>query len=310
MTTLSATKTNKFTYDDQIVTATVGVSGYYDITADGAQGGSGDGGAGGLGAVASGDIFLQAGAVLEIVAGGEGQTSYLGGGGGGGGSYVIEINNGSGAVDVNEAIAGGGGGGSFGVGGGGGGGGNGAGGSGSRGGGGGGFTGGAAGQSGSADGVSSATFSGGSGSNGGAGGFGGGGGGGASGGGGGGGYGGGDGGSQGVGGGGGSFINSSAILVSETAAANRGNGLVTISLTGAPPTIVGAGDTTYANAGSTTDTPFAGVTIGDPNPGSPTETLTIKLSDANGALGAPTAGPPGVTFTGGRFADMDEHDDP
>jgi hypothetical protein len=102
-----------FNYSGAIQTFTVQTSGFYDIAADGAQGGGGFGSAvGGLGAMASGEIYLQAGATLEIVAGGAGATGALGGGGGGGGSFVIETNNGSSAVKVDEVIAGGGGGGS------------------------------------------------------------------------------------------------------------------------------------------------------------------------------------------------------
>ncbi len=87
---------------------TVGVAGYYEITADGAGGGGGGyNSAGGLGAMASGEIYLQAGARLELVVGGAGQGSSSSGGGG---SFAIETNKGSGVVDVNEVIAGGGGG--------------------------------------------------------------------------------------------------------------------------------------------------------------------------------------------------------
>ena len=118
MTTLS--QTNSFDDIGQIEIVTVGVSGYYDITADGAQGGAGGGAQGGLGAMASGDVYLTAGARLEIVVGGEGKSPSTtargagfggggaGGGGGGGGSFVIELNNGQ---NINEVIAGGGGGG-------------------------------------------------------------------------------------------------------------------------------------------------------------------------------------------------------
>src|ERR1700722_11694964 len=113
MTTLSTTQTNTFAFTGTIEFVTVQTAGYYDITADGAQGGRGDigggtGGGGGLGAMASGEIYLAQGAVLEIVVGGEGGSSRSGGGGGGG-SFVIETNSGSGAVDINEMIAGGGG---------------------------------------------------------------------------------------------------------------------------------------------------------------------------------------------------------
>ena len=170
--------TKTFGYSGNIQSFTVQTSGTYDIAADGAEGGGGAGGAaGGLGATASGDVYLQAGATLEIVVGGAGQTAPYGGGGGGG-SFVIETktSSGSGGVDVNEVIAGAGGiGGAAGQGGKSGGGGGGE----NFGGGGGGFTGGAGGvpgQSGSVAGVNTATFLGGSpGSNGGGGGFGGGG---------------------------------------------------------------------------------------------------------------------------------------
>jgi hypothetical protein len=214
----------------------------------------------------SGDIYLSAGAELEIIVGGEGLSApgSDGGGGGGGGSFVIEVSIGSTAVDVNEVIAGGGGGaaatmngsnagltagaggtrgngrpGAAGVSGGGGGGGH------TYGGGGGGFTGGAgsasltaAGASGSAAGTS---FAGGASGDlsstggglsstyhGGAGGFGGGGGA-YSAGGGGGGYGGGGGGG-GAGGGGGSYDSGTNQNVITGGATAGGNGLVTIDL--------------------------------------------------------------------------------
>jgi hypothetical protein len=116
MTDLSTTQASTFDTVG-IETVTVGIAGYYDIIADGAQGGASTngGGSGGLGAMASGEIYLQAGAKLEIVVGGEGMNSHTlvagsgGRGGGGGGSFVIETFNGSSATDVNEVIAGGGG---------------------------------------------------------------------------------------------------------------------------------------------------------------------------------------------------------
>jgi hypothetical protein len=327
MTTLSTTQTNTFASTGTIEFVTVQTAGYYDITADGAQGGEGHinrattRGGGGLGAMASGEIYLAQGAVLEIVVGGEGQSasgSFGAGGGGGGGSFVIETNSGSGAVDINEVIAGGGGGGDLDVGGGGrtqptggnggatfGGGGGKAGAAGQAGesavsaeaGGGGGFTGGNGGVSPAAGSVPSnirlATFNGGfapnAGNSGGFGGFGGGGGGGSGGGGGGGGYGG--------GGGGGSFVNANAVGVVKTAATNSGAGSVTIAYYVVPPTITGAGGTASANAGSTTDTPFAGVTIGDANLNSSTDALTITLSDANASLSIGASHPAGVTFS-------------
>jgi len=261
MTTLSTTGANTFNETGSIETVTVGTSGYYDIAADGAQGGAGYGNSpGGLGAMASGEIYLAAGAELEIVVGAVGGAGGSGGGGGGG-SFVIEINDGSGALatPIDEVIAGGGGGGgvSSGFGGqaaptGGRGGNNYSGGAGGvdglpgqpYAGGGGGFTGGAAGQSGSVSGV---TFAGGrGGGSGGAGGFGGGGGAAADGGGGGGGYGGGGGGDTVGGGGGGSYVNANlgadpTLNVTTTTegaatvdAANAGNGEVVITYEGLP----------------------------------------------------------------------------
>jgi len=232
-----------------IQTYTIGASGNYDITADGAQGGMDGLAAGGAGVSTTGDVFLEAGTKLEIVVGGEGSAGA--GGGGGGGSFVIETFNGTTTVDTILEVAGGGGG-AGGIGGGlgasgrtgptggvggglstgGGGGVNGAAGDG-RIGGGGGFTGGPAFSSGA---VVGTTFKGGaaSASGGGGGGVGGGGagggGGGSSCGGGGGGYGGGGGGAfQGGGGGGGSYLDTALVSNGvKTADANTGNGSVTI----------------------------------------------------------------------------------
>jgi hypothetical protein len=245
---------------------TIPTTGEYDITVDGAQGGStfqnssAAGVPGGAGAAVGGDVYLQGGDVLQIVVGGEGQPGAYAAGGGGG-SYVIEIFNGSTSVDTILAIAGGGGGasskgvggegqsgptGAHGGGGGGAGGVDGAAGSGGMlgGGGGGGFTGGAGAGLGANGGaghvVTGGTFGGGapSGVSAGTGGFGGGGGGGYTGGGGGGGYGGGGGGGHANGaggGGGGSFFNGTATTDATGGAAaensaNSGNGQVTISL--------------------------------------------------------------------------------
>lgn len=115
MSTLSTTATNTFDYTGQIetVSVTVGGAAYYDITADGAQGGTGGGPplhsnggyAGGLGAMASGEVYLAAGAQLEIVVGGAGANGEASPGGGGGSSFVIETNNGSGTVNIYEVIA-------------------------------------------------------------------------------------------------------------------------------------------------------------------------------------------------------------
>ena len=242
-----STTGNTFGYTGTIETVVVATAGYYDITADGAQGGSGyNGAAGGLGAMASGLVYLQAGSLLEIVVGGAGTNSTRNGGGGGGGSFVIETGDGSDGVDVNEVIAGGGGGGYRSMGGGGrtqasgGNGGNGGSGGGGGiggkagstgysgpyeiGGGGGGFTGGTGGISGRAGGAAGTTFAGAAGaSNGGGGGFGGGGGG----------YGGGGGGGgRGDGGGGGSLVDALATGVTKTAAAQSGDGSVVITYEG------------------------------------------------------------------------------
>ena len=87
-----------------------------------------------------------------------------------------------------------------------------------------------------------------------------------------------------------------ALNVSKIAATNTGNGKVTITAAALAPTITGAGSTIYANAGSTTDAPFAGVTIADANLNNPTDTLNITLSDPNASLAAGTA-VTGVTFS-------------
>ena len=236
-----------------IHTYTIGTTGTYDITDDGAQGGAAliADKSGGAGAAVGGDIVLQAGTKLEIVVGGEGVNGE-GGGGGGGGSFVIETHNGTGAVDIILAVAGGGGGGGENLGGGSGrtgptgghgggapggaGGTKGAGGQGGfSGGGGGGFTGGSGASMANSDQagpgtVAGNTFNGGAGGSfGGGGGVGGGGGGSILGGGGGGGYGGGGGGgSGGGGGGGGSYLDTALVTGSETAGVHSGNGLVTL----------------------------------------------------------------------------------
>ena len=78
-----------FTYSGSIQTWDVPVSGIYDITAFGAQGGNAAGGhnPGGNGAEISGDFNLIAGELLSVVVGGQGATSGFTGGGGGG-SFV------------------------------------------------------------------------------------------------------------------------------------------------------------------------------------------------------------------------------
>ncbi|WP_298352862.1 Hint domain-containing protein [Rhodoblastus sp.] len=93
--------TTTFSYSGGIQTYAVTTAGYYDITADGGQGGDTNvtGGIGGQGATASGEVYLAANAQLEIVvgsAGGNGGAGAYGGLGdfggtqltGGGGSFV------------------------------------------------------------------------------------------------------------------------------------------------------------------------------------------------------------------------------
>jgi hypothetical protein len=102
------------------------------------------------------------------------------------------------------------------------------------------------------------------------------------------------GGGSGGGGGGGSFVSAGAVDVSQSAAAWSGDGLVVISPVEAPPTITGLSAVSFVQ-GSTTGTPFAGVVIGDLNPGA-VDTLTIVLSDANASLHLGAARAPGATF--------------
>ena len=293
-TTNTAGSPQTFNYTGSSQTFTAGAAGIYHIEVDGAAGGSTNGGnAGGSGAIVSGDIYLQAGAKLQVVVGGQGERDQRSGGagGGGGGSFAIETFDGMQMVQLDEVIAGGGGGGG-GRGGGGGGrtvgsGGNGGGsnagsggmdgaaGTGGRysGGGGGGRTGGSGGDSGSTAGT---TFAGGSGvqlndpgggaggSPGGAGGgYGGGGGDDADAGGGGGGYGGGGGGSGtqiGGGGGGGSYVNTAAVSnVTKQAGAHGGNGLVIID---AEPSVMTSGGA-MAESDQVPVAVDAGVTVSD-----------------------------------------------
>jgi hypothetical protein len=102
-----------FTFTGMIQTETITQSGTYHITAIGAHGGNSTsgGGLGGYGAAVSGDIYLAAGAVLEIITGGAGHTITAVGAAGGGGSFVIETYDGTSAVNTLLAAAGGGGGG-------------------------------------------------------------------------------------------------------------------------------------------------------------------------------------------------------
>ena len=110
-------------------TVTIAATGYYDITAYGAQGGNAmhidrislerSYFSGGKGSEVSGIFYLNAGTVLNIVAGQKGSNGYAkpdttryvgGGGGGGGGSFVIETYNGSASYVKPLLVAGGGGG--------------------------------------------------------------------------------------------------------------------------------------------------------------------------------------------------------
>ena len=68
---------------------TIPVSGIYDVTAAGAQGGGNNPGSGGAGAIVHGKVFLSAGTILDIVVGGIGGTDGDDGGGGGGGTFVF-----------------------------------------------------------------------------------------------------------------------------------------------------------------------------------------------------------------------------
>jgi hypothetical protein len=239
-------------YTGAIQTFTVPTDGEYTITADGAQGGdiAVHPGGGGLGAEVSGDFYLTAGTVLDVVVGGAGGFPSGGGGGsfvyttlnalllaaGGGGGAGPSVQSwgvgGSGLAGQSggAGTAGGphpGAGGTLGSGG--------AGGqdTGRGGGGGGGWAGnGTSGSSGGGGGQGFPTFAGGAGNGSGAGGFGGGGGAGfGPAGGGGGGYsGGGGGGDLGAGGGGGSFIALDAANAAALAAFQSGDGEVTFDL--------------------------------------------------------------------------------
>ena len=100
-------------YSGSIQKVTVTVTGSYDITAYGAQGGKFSNAvsstAGGNGAEIEGKFNLTAGETLEIVVGGYGGAGGGSGGGGGGGTFVL-ANTGPGGSYVPLIIAGGGGG--------------------------------------------------------------------------------------------------------------------------------------------------------------------------------------------------------
>jgi len=99
--------TIEIAYTGQVVNWEVPTSGNYHIRAAGAAGGSGLTGIGGLGAIAEGDFTLNAGEILQIAVGGQGQSFDLGGGGGGG-SFVSKV-----GAATPLIVAGGGGGGGY-----------------------------------------------------------------------------------------------------------------------------------------------------------------------------------------------------
>jgi hypothetical protein len=247
----ASARADTISYTGTIVDYTVPTTGTYDITAYGAQGGDSTGVAGGLGAEIGGIFSLTAGETLEIAVGQAGGSATTGAGGGGG-SFVIANNAplviaGGGGGASGTHVGGGGGTGTSGGGPRGGSGGNGGGGhtymvvvsGGAHDGGGGGAgynsDGGTGLDDGSGGDNNSGGFAGGAGFGGGGyGGFGGGGGGGGNaGGGGGGGYSGGGGGGGGGGSGGGGSIDNGTYL-SAVAAANIGNGYVTITYQAVP----------------------------------------------------------------------------
>lgn len=108
LTAATAANALTFAYSGHIDSYTVATSGWYEIDAWGAQGGSFNPSLGGLGAMVGGRIYLDAGQVLDIVVGGQGRGSISvdTGSGGGGGSFVFT------ASDLDLLLAAGGGGGS------------------------------------------------------------------------------------------------------------------------------------------------------------------------------------------------------
>ena len=80
-----------FGYTGAAQTLRIAITGTYQITVAGAQGGDGGNSRqGGAGAVIVGDYDFSAGEVLNLIAGGAGSSSTYGGGGGGGGSFVFD----------------------------------------------------------------------------------------------------------------------------------------------------------------------------------------------------------------------------
>jgi hypothetical protein len=88
-----------FNYTGSIASYTVPVTGTYEVTAIGAQGGNGAFGVGGFGALVTGVVSLNAGTTLDVAVGGQGTSGYRGTtliGGAGGGTDTGTGNNGSG----------------------------------------------------------------------------------------------------------------------------------------------------------------------------------------------------------------------
>jgi hypothetical protein len=116
MTLASAEAEAGVTYTGSVIFGALPLTGFYNITVFGAQGGytTGNNEPGGLGAEAGGDIYLPAGTILGVLVGGEGgigaglegMSNFAGGGGGG--SFVFEGSKGGALL-----IAAGGGGGSY-----------------------------------------------------------------------------------------------------------------------------------------------------------------------------------------------------
>ena len=97
-----------FNFTGAIQNYTVTVSGTYDISAFGAQGGGQGAYTGGLGAQTGGVFSLTAGEQIQVVTGGQG-ASGTGAGGGGGGSFVLGSTNGGQTYSLLLAAGGGGG---------------------------------------------------------------------------------------------------------------------------------------------------------------------------------------------------------
>ena len=83
-----------FDYTGAAQTLRIAITGTYQITVAGAQGGNGGNSRqGGAGAVIIGNYAFSAGEVLNLIAGGSGSSSTYGGGGGGGGSFIFDQSN-------------------------------------------------------------------------------------------------------------------------------------------------------------------------------------------------------------------------